>query len=569
MTTTIDKTLLQWYQGLPSVTRNRFQADVVKSVASEVKAREFERYQFEPVKYIKEKLHWTPWSGKEHGAVGQVEIIEAYTLALRQLHERGAYERGEIAIEALQYWRPGEVIQNWISVDAGHGVGKTKCLAGLVSHFFDCFLPSIVYCFAPLYPQINDLLFKEIRTDRVDRPDLPGRVLKSPEITYRGNHFVKGKATSDDGGMGSERVQGQHGKYLMFILDEAEGIEEYVWNAVRSMASGGIVIVLIARNPRTTTCEAHQVRSQVQVIPLRISCLDHPNVQQNRDVIEGAVRRDYIEEMLEYCEIAEQHNDDHYTFELPWRPGVIYKPRQEFLWRVLGIASEHEANDTFCSTGRYDAAKKREAYDGDDPTKARLGLDAARYGNDHGTLYYRHAGIVQREAQFEKQDSYAYYIRAKQLVLGLIAMGVVDIVLRVDAGGGYSSGVVDAFNHDLEITKREGEFEKLTHFEIIEVNFNGSPNDNKTFGDLVTEMYYHTAEALKTLRLENPPDTLRVDLCERQFTYSKLHGRDVKVLVSKQKFKDKKKRSPDDGDGCALAVAPDYIFRRGFKVWAV
>ena len=62
-----------------------------------------EQYRFEPVRYIREKLGWEPWAGDaEHP--GQVEVIAAYELALRQLHERDDYEQGEIAEDDLQYW---------------------------------------------------------------------------------------------------------------------------------------------------------------------------------------------------------------------------------------------------------------------------------------------------------------------------------------------------------------------------------------------------------------------------------------------------------------------------------
>jgi hypothetical protein len=37
--------------------------------------------------------------------------------------------------------------------------------------------------------------------------------------------------------------------------------------------------------------------------------------------------------------------------------------------------------------------------------------------------------------------------------------------------------------------------------------------------------------------------------------------RDVRKLTPKDDFKRVQKRSPDDGDGCALACAPDYVFQ--------
>ena len=111
-------------------------------------------YRFEPLRYIIEKLGWHPWAGDaEHP--GQVEVLQAYELALRQLHERYEYEQGNVTVDQLQYWKPGQIIKNRIRVEAGHTVGKTKLSSGIFSHFFDTCDPAIIYSFAPTSEQIN------------------------------------------------------------------------------------------------------------------------------------------------------------------------------------------------------------------------------------------------------------------------------------------------------------------------------------------------------------------------------------------------------------------------------
>lgn len=550
-----DPALAEWYFSLPPADQESFFAEVIEESARGDSSTHFKDYQFDAAGYIPAYLGWTPWSKQQ-------EVLDAYTLALHQQHERDAWERGEIALDDLEYWQPGQIIQNRIAVDAGHNVGKTKLAAGIVSHFFDCFSPSIGYCFAPNYDQINDLLFKEIRTDRNNKAGLPGRVLETPEIKLGGNHFVKGKATNDSKGTGTERAQGQHGKYLIFVLDEAEGIPGFVWDAVESMASGGIVIVLVLRNPRTTTCRAHKIRRQENATAFRISCLEHPNVLEDREIIPGSVRREYVLGMLEGCERVTEHNPDDYTFELPWQPGVIYRPSIEFLWRVLGIASSKNVDDTFCPPGRYEAAQNREPYDGDNSEEATIGIDAARYGNDRGTIYCRYAGRVWKECEIVKQDGFEYYLRAKQLCQSLHGRGVRRIWLRIDAGGGYASTCIDNLNRDADL---QAQFEI---FEVLEIHNNGIPIDEDKFYDTITELYYHAGEALKALRLATPSPNLEVDLCERRYEYAiKSQGSkirlDVKRLVPKEKFKSEFGRSPDDGDGFVLAVAPNYALRGG------
>lgn len=518
----------------------------------------FALYRFDPVRYIIDKLEWHPWAGDaEHP--GQVEVLEAYALALRQQHERLAYEQGELRRDELRYWQPGQTIQNRIRIEAGHTVGKTKLSSGVVSHFFDTCAPSIIYSFAPTYDQINDLLWKEIRTDRRGRK-LPGRVLETPELKYKGDHFAKGRATDNAHGRGTEKVQGQHGKYLMFVLDEAEGVADFVFNAVESMTSGGISIVLMLANPRTRTSLFAKQRLRADTHSFRISCIYHPNVLADREIVPGAVRREYVTKMVEgHCEVTHAHEPDNHTFELPWEPGVIYRPNSEFLFRVLGIAPANSAIDTFVPVGRYEAATHREPAPLDDEAKwARMGVDVARYGDDMGTLYIRHHGRVWRERQFAQLDSFAYYIAIKDAATALKAQGVTSIQVRVDAGGGFASGVIDLLNHDADL---DGWFEE---FRVLEVHFNGVAADPNAYADCAANMYAEAAETLKGIAVLRPPELLEGDLTERRYKWVNKAGVAVKQLEPKDDFRKRQGRSPDDGDGFVLAVVPDHAIVSGW-----
>lgn len=490
-------------------------------------------YQYEPAAYIRDRLGWEPWAGTPDRP-GQMEVLEAYAEALRAQHER-----------------PDEPCQNRIRIEAGHTVGKTKLAAGIVNHFFDCFTPSIIYTFAPTYEQIHDLLWKEIKADRRDK-GLPGRVLDLALIVSD-NHFAKGRATSNSGGQGTERAQGQHGKYLMFVLDEAEGIEDYVWDAVDSMTSGGVSIVLMLANPRTRISRFHKEASSPLVRSFRISCLHHPNVTTGQEIVPGAVRRTWVDDKIDkHCEVVEEHSADDYTFTVPWRGETIYRPDAEFLFRVAGIAPANMADNTFVPPGRYEAATKREIAGAG--TAVRMGIDCARYGKDRGTLYIRHGDRVWAAAHFAQQDGKAYYRRAKREAEALARQGVTSLHVRVDGGGGFGSGVIDDLNADEDLKKL------FSDFRVLEVHFNGTPSNDRAYADKATEMYAHTAEALEACALVNAPQALEADLCEREYVWVKLHGVDVKKLEPKEQFKKRKGRSPDDGDGCALACAPDYAF---------
>lgn len=497
-------------------------------------ADEIARYRLDPERYICERLGWRPWPG-ELGEPGQVEVLTAYTAALR-----------------AQLEQPDAPCQNRIRVEAGHTVGKTKVAAAIVNHFFDCFPPAIVYTYAPSWEQIHDLLWKEIKSDRRGT-GLPGRILDL-ELKVSDNHFAKGRATNNAQGQGTERTQGQHGPYLLFVLDEAEGIPDYVWDAVESMTSGGLSIVLMLANPRTRTSRFHKAASDPRVQSFRLSCIYHPNVLHNREIVPGAVKRQYVEGMVkDHCEVVVEHDSDAHTFELPWRLGVIYRPDPECMFRVLGIAPANIADNTLVPVGRYEAAKLRQV-SGASPHIARLGVDVARYGKDAGTVYACHGGAIWRVAQLAKQDTNAYARAIHDEALMLAARGVTSLHIRIDAGGGYGGGVADRLKTDAELVWA------IPDFQVLEVHFNGTPHDHLAYADTATEIYDHMAKALGVLALLGPPNALEADLCERTYRWVKARGVDVKQLQAKDDFKKNHGRSPDDGDGCALAVAPDYVF---------
>jgi hypothetical protein len=511
----------------------------------------FAQYRFDPIRYITDKLGWHPWAG-DADHPGQVEVLQAYELALRQLHERYDYEQGTLSLDQLQHWTPGQVIKNRIRVEAGHTVGKTMAASGIFSHFFDTCPPSIIYSFAPSYEQINDLLWKEIRTAR-RKAKLPGRTLETPELKLNSDHFAKGRATNNSG---TEGIQGQHNKYLMFIIDEAEGVEDFVFDAIESMTSGGIAIVLMLANPRTRTSKFYKQRTRDDVINFRISCLYHPNVLADREIVPGAVRRDYVTSMVkEHAEQVDAHNADNNTFELPWQPGIIYQPDAEMMFRVLGVAPANMADNTFVPVGRYEAATKRKPVS-HEPTKARIGIDVARYGTDVGTIYCRHDGAVWRVAAIQGQDTNAYLDKLRPLFEQLQKAGVTDIEIRVDGGGGYASGITDPLKIDMKLRRM---FVKIA---LREVHNNGTPKDDESYYDMVTEMYAQAGETLKGLAILKAPPMLEADLTERTYKFVNDSGRNVKKLTDKEQFKTKNGRSPDDGDGFVLAVAPDFIFTR-------
>ena len=279
--------------------------------------RHFDPFKFKPEEYLAHFLHWHPWSGLDELRPGQLQIFNAIVHVIRQQIEKRDFENGLIKEEDLQFWQVGEIIKNWIRVESGNGIGKTKLLSGFVNWYLDCF-NSIIYTFHTSAKQDQLTTWKEINRDRRGK-DLPGRALDTKIDIDEEDRFAVSRTTSDALGKGEEKVKGQHHEFLGFVIDEADGVADYVFDGIETMESGGISVVLMTANPRSRSSRFHRIKRHSYVQTFRISSLYHPNVVQGKDVIPGAVRRDFIEKQIEKkCQVVDEHDEEKFTFELPY-----------------------------------------------------------------------------------------------------------------------------------------------------------------------------------------------------------------------------------------------------------
>jgi hypothetical protein len=510
------------------------------------------KFQIRPDLYLQTILGIELWKGVD--GPGQAEIVA----------DIGESVRKQLA---------GEKANKIFRVEAGHGVGKTYVAAGLVNWFFDCFPPSITITTAPSDEQVRLLLWKEIKTLRRGR-NLPGRVLEvEPFMSLGDDHFAIGRTTSDSGGQGTARMQGQHPKFWLYVLDEAEGVPDFVFGAVEGMMTGGTVgIVLMLANPQTRTSRFHKAANEPGVSNYRISVLSHPNVVSGKEIVPGATKRDWALSMIaKHCEVVQDHDDDQYTFTVgypvekdgvEYPAGTIFLPNPEFCFRVLGVAPANLADRCFTSPGRYEAAEKRQP-DRSDPEICAIGVDCARFGGDAGTIYVRHCNVAWRAAQIMKDDSFAYLEAIKKPALEAAKHGAKRLSVRVDGTGGFGSGVVDLVRADEELRLAYPDGEDYDGVVVYEIQFGESAKDRHVYADIITQLYAEAAETLKGIRVERVPAFLKVDLTERPYEYINRAGVTLKKLQDKEIFRKKNKnRSPDDGDGFVLAVAPEHALNR-------
>ena len=519
----------------------------------------FAPYRFDANGYVENFLRWQPWRGMDEEHPGQAEILEACSLVMRQQEEKDRYDKGELSEDELTCWKPGQIIRNWIRVESGNGIGKTKSASGILNWFLDCFTPSAIFTFAPGGDQARFAIWSEIRGDRENK-GLPGRILEK-EIKVSAKHFAAHRTVSEAGGKGEERLKGKHEAFQLFVLDEADGISDTVFDSIVSMTSGGNALVVMFANPKSRASMFHRCKAYSYVQSFRVSTLYHPNVVAGKEIVPGAVKRGFVEKKLEVdCDVVAAHSEDDFTFELPYdvtvagvlQPaGTIFKPNARFMTDVLGITPPNSADRTLIPVGRFEAACARTPQGGD-VTSARVGVDAARFGSDSGTVYFRWNGAVWRECELQQMEGPDYVDAIRTAALKLKAKGVESLHIRVDAG--YGSEVIGGLKRDDVLIR------SFPDYRIFEVHFGGSTYSDDYY-HLVTEMYAEAAESLKSLSVLSPPPALESDLCDREYGWRNKSGKDTKILEDKDSFRKRKKRSPDDGDGFVRAVAPDFLFK--------
>lgn len=481
----------------------------------------------------------------------------------------GQAELYEDIAQSVQAQLAGESATRVFHVEAGHGVGKTFGCAGIVNWFFDCFVPAVIITTAPTSDQVELLLWKDIKSQRKKAKEkLPGRVLPGTPRMERGpDHFAIGRTTSDSGGQGTSRAQGQHAPFMLFVLDEAEGVPAFYFDAVNAMMSGGqVLICLMIGNPKTRDSEFYRWGKKSWVRRYRFSLHDFPNVLDGADTVPGGTSRAWVERMIgEHCEVVPAHDEAELTFQMPfpvalgdgtlYPEGTIFRPDAEYQFRVMGIAPATDALRSFIATGTYEAARNRQVEEQDsDVLECRIGVDVARFGMDAGTVYVRHRARLWRHARLHRVETDDYVEAIRGAALAAVQEGARSVHVRLDGTGGFAAGLVDKLRVDSTLNL-------LPDFRVLEVHFSRVATDPDAFADIITQCYRETAETLKGVRLVSPPSDLESDLTDRLFVYVNRHGKTVKQLEPKETFRKRHEdRSPDDGDGCALAAAPDFVF---------
>lgn len=239
---------------------------------------------------------------------------------VRFCHEILGVDPWEAQVELLQLARD----HKRVAIASGHKIGKDFGVACLALWFYCSFDDARVVMTAPTSRQVDSILWRELRkilaqsgvclackksfeaARKVDpktrppkRPCKHSRMVDGEvhELARSGLKAVDFREIVGFTAKEPEGVAGVSGANLLYILDEASGIPDEIFEAIEGNRAGGARVVLISNPTRTEGefFEAFHSKKDLY-ITRNISSETTPNAKTGRDVVPGLATKEWVDE---------------------------------------------------------------------------------------------------------------------------------------------------------------------------------------------------------------------------------------------------------------------------------
>lgn len=183
--------------------------------------------------------------------------------ALRPVFERWRANPTQFVVEALRAtpepWQAEALdainLHDRIAVRSGHGVGKSTWLAWVILWWMLTRFPAKVPCTAPTAHQLEDVLWGELSKWYRRLPELlqSWLILKGDRLEladHPAESFAVARTARKEQ---PEAFQGFHSQNLLFIADEASGIEDIIFEVGEGAMSTPGAKTLLTGNPTRTS----------------------------------------------------------------------------------------------------------------------------------------------------------------------------------------------------------------------------------------------------------------------------------------------------------------------------
>jgi phage terminase large subunit len=435
------------------------------------------------------------------------------------------------------------------SVGACHGISKTMTGAAIAVTFLNLYWPSIVITTAPTGRQVKELLWKEIRaiyqrnavssmqTQEVFRLEGDCQTL---DIRVDPDRYMIGFSTDY-----ATNIEGFHSPNILWVLDEAKGLPQWVYDSVEGSMTGGFtrVLEISTTDGADQQCplRRHHAAERSKWNCIELSAYDSPFVDPAKaeaDKESASLNQKLFSfgkpmkgaewplEMVSKIQVAtEEWIDDHKD----WR-----ETRPD-LWdtKVLGRFNERGEANVIPLTWVMSAVDAKVPEGGE----RQWGQDIARMGGDRCVLTQKVGRRVERQIVWAQCDTME--------TVGKILLHAREGTLKIDVCG-LGAGVADRAREVKNASPMR--YERL---EIIDINSAEKSSDPEAYVNLRAEMWFAVRELFErqfkeggVLAIPNDPELIE-DLTGIRY---KVLSDGRHQIEKKEEFRSRFGRSPDKGD---------------------
>jgi hypothetical protein len=355
----------------------------------------------------------------------------------------------------------------YVAVPSCHDSGKSFTASRLASWWLDVHAPgeAFVVTTAPTTAQVEAILWREIgKAHRKGK--LPGRITLDAKW-YLGQELVAyGRKPAD---YDQAAFQGIHAKYVLIIIDEADGVPKSLFEAVDALATNVNARVLAIGNPDNPASHFATVcKPGSGWVVEHISAFDTP-------AFTGEEVPEYLLELLISKEWVEERKKR-------WGEGSPI-----YISKVLGQFPD-VSDDTLIHPKHLKLAQDRFIARN---RKPNLGVDVARFGADRTVIYNNEGGWIRKQAEYSKEDTMA--------TVGRINMALRE--LRGPHVKQWPRAVIDV------IGLGAGVYDRCVELSLDVAAFNASERafDSERFVNRRAEVYWALREAFERGEIDLDP----------------------------------------------------------------
>lgn len=421
------------------------------------------------------------------------------------------------------------------SVRSGHGVGKSAVEAWAVIWFITTHPYPKIPCTAPTQHQLFDILWAEISKWKRNNKALDEELIWTKEKLYMKGHSEEWFAVARTAST-PDALQGFHAEHMLYIIDEASGVEDKIFEPVLGALSTPGARLLMCGNPTQLTgffYDSHN-KNREAYSKFHIDGRSSPRVSQ-----------DFVQTIIN------MYGEDSDVFRV----------------RVAGDFPLAE-DDIYISLPLVEKSIQTEYVPRKKPGILHIGCDVARFGTDKTVIGFRTDEKVQF---FKKRVGQDLMKTADDIVLlgSLLVQqyklkkGIDDpIPVKIDDSG-VGGGVVDRLNQ-----LKRNHPDRFWWLEVYPVIF-GKKIRHKFYDDSTTYMMSILKRLLQPFDEEGQPKPVEIVLPDDDSLVAQISGRKYSLtengkirIESKKAMKARGLPSPDEADCVLLICLPVKVRKK-------